>query len=342
MRTVDVICPVFQEEEVINLFHGRLRAVLESIADRYAWRILYVVDPSSDQTERILSSIASADSRVEVLVLSRRFGHQAALIAGMDYSASDAVVMLDSDLQHPPELIPELVRQWEDGAEIVQTVRQDRAETGWLKHNASNLFYKSFSRIGVAQLQPGAADYRLLSARIIAIFRAELREHNPFLRGLVGWVGYRIVYVPFIPDLRVAGRSKYGPTTLVNFAFNGFCSFSKVPLRWCIAAGFAMAALSILSGFIQVFAYLLSDYVVPGWASLISAVSLIGGIQLLFLGVLGEYVSLIIDEVKDRPRYLVDKHHGQKRSMQSEPQSGSVVTCSEREKSRQQAKGATA
>jgi polyisoprenyl-phosphate glycosyltransferase len=141
------------------------------------------------------------------------------------------------------------------------------------------------------------------------VVREKLREHNPFLRGLVSWVGYRIVYVPFIPERRMRGRSKYRPTTLLNFALNGLCSFSKVPLRFCIGVGFALAMLSFASAFLQIAAYLLSNYAVPGWASLLSAVTLLGGIQLVFLGVLGEYIGLIVDEVKDRPRYLVDKRY---------------------------------
>jgi polyisoprenyl-phosphate glycosyltransferase len=309
MRQVDVICPVFREEEGIGLFHARLQGVLDRLSGHYTWRILYVLDPSPDRTEVLLSSIAATDPRVEVLVLSRRFGHQAALVAGIDHCCGDAAIMMDSDLQHPPELIPELIRQWEGGAEIVQTVRQDGKETGWPKRIASRWFYASFFKLGAVELRSGAADYRLLSARVLQVIRDELREHNPFLRGLISWVGYRIVYVPFIPERRLHGRSKYRPTTLLNFALNGLCSFSKVPLRFCIGAGFVLAILSFISAFLQIVAYFLSNYAVPGWASLLSAVTLLGGIQLLFLGVLGEYVGLIVDEVKDRPRYLVDKRY---------------------------------
>jgi glycosyltransferase involved in cell wall biosynthesis/nucleoside-diphosphate-sugar epimerase len=310
MRSLDVICPVFREEQVIGLFHERLAAVLDGLSERYVCHVIYVVDPAGDGTERVLAQLADLDPRVEVLVMSRRFGHQAALVAGMDRSDGDALIMLDSDLQHPPELIPDFLRHWEDGADIVQTIRQSGAETSRVKRAASRWFYAVFFRLGTVELPVGAADYRLLSRRVAEVFRRELREHNPFLRGLVSWVGYKMVYVPFAPAKREHGASKYRPSMLLNFAVNGICSFSKAPLRFCIAVGFLMALLSVSGALLQVLAYAVGNIEVPGWASLFSAVSLIGGVQLFFLGVLGEFVSLIFDEVKGRPRYLVDKHYG--------------------------------
>src|SRR5262249_15776521 len=195
MPTIDVICPVYREEKVIALFHDRLSAVLNSLDEAYTFRILYVLDPSPDGTEMALSTISAQDPRVEVLVMSRRFGHQAALIAGLDHSRADAAVMLDSDLQHPPELIPRLVHPWEQGAEIVQAVRQDGAETGFLRRLTSRWFYKLFLKLGVVELPVGASDYRLLSRRVAEVVRAQLPEQNPFLRGLVGWVGFETAHV---------------------------------------------------------------------------------------------------------------------------------------------------
>jgi polyisoprenyl-phosphate glycosyltransferase len=307
MKTLDVVCPVFGEEAVIELFHEKLCTVLEMLSVQYDWHIIYVLDPSPDATEEILAGISSRDPRVEVLVMSRRFGHQAALIAGLDHSRADAVVMLDSDLQHPPELLPRLMAHWEEGAEIVQTIREDSAETNALKRWTSLWFYGVFSKFGTVELRTGAADYRLLSRRVVQVFRSQMREHNPFLRGLVSWVGFKIVYVPFTPSRRHLGWSKYRASALMNFALNGVCSFSKLPLRSCIAAGFTFATLSVVTALFQVSLYFTSGINVPGWASLFSAVTFIGGIQLFFLGVLGEYVSLIFDEVKGRPRYLLDR-----------------------------------
>ncbi|RUT99492.1 glycosyltransferase [Mesorhizobium sp. USDA-HM6] len=310
MKTIDIVCPVFREEEAISLFHERLMGVLDSHRDVHRFRVRYVLDPSGDQTEAILKAIALADERVELLVMSRRFGHQAALVAGMDRSDAEAVIMLDSDLQHPPELIPDLIRRWADGADIVQTVRQDLGEIHVLKRMTSRWFYRLFRKLGGVGLQVGAADYRLLSRRVVEIFRNEVREHNPFLRGLVGWVGFRVDYVPFVPAARTHGRSKYRLSTLLNFALNGICSFSKVPLRFCVGSGLVLSILSLIVGAIQIALHFTKTVDVPGWSSLFAAVIFIGGIQLFFLGVLGEYISLIFDEVKNRPRYIVSRHIG--------------------------------
>jgi glycosyltransferase involved in cell wall biosynthesis len=309
MQTIDIICPVFQEEEGIGLFHAKLSSVADELCSRHSCRIFYVLDPSRDRTEAILGDICSSDSRVELLVMSRRFGHQLALVAGMDHSRGDAVVMLDCDLQHPPEIIKQLVQAWEDGADIVQCVRQDGPERNLLKRSISRWFYKTLLRLGDIELPVGAADYRLLSRRVVDVLRADVREHNPFLRGLISWVGFKIVYVPFTPVRRERGKSKYSASALINFGLNGICSFSKVPLRFCIGAGCLLAAMSILSAVIQLAIYVFGHFDVPGWASLFATVSFIGGIQLFFLGVVGEYIGLIFDEVKNRPRYVLDRYY---------------------------------
>jgi polyisoprenyl-phosphate glycosyltransferase len=306
MKNINIICPVFQEEEVIESFHGKLVEALNDLNARYSLRIVYVLDPSPDRTEAKLLELSKRDPRVEILVMSRRFGHQAALMAGMDHSAADAVVMLDSDLQHPPELIPQFVRRWEDGADIVQAIRNDGPDIHPAKRLTSRWFYLLFEKIGAADLQVGAADYRLVSARIVRIFQTQMREHNPFLRGLVGWVGFRVDYIPFVSAQRTKGRSKYHAATLFNFALNGICSFSKVPLRFCIITGILLAALSILGGIAQIFVYFFfTSANLPGWASLVASVTFLGGLQLFFLGVIGEYVGLVFDEVKNRPHYLL-------------------------------------
>ncbi len=309
MSSIDIVCPVFREQDVILAFHSRLTAVVNSVSDRHNVRILYVVDPSTDRTEKILAELSERDRRVVVLIMSRRFGHQAAIVAGLDESTADALIMMDSDLQHPPELIPELISRWESGAEIVQTLRQDGNETGFAKRVTSRLFYK-LMKIGSVNLPSGAADYRLLSGRVVEVFRERMTEHNPFLRGLVGWVGFNINYVEFQPAQRMHGRSKYKISTLFDFALNGICSFSNVPLRICIIVGFMIALLSLASVVIQLAIYLIGSTVAPGWASQFTTTSLVGGIQLIFLGILGEYVGLIFDEVKNRPRYLISHRLG--------------------------------
>jgi len=326
-KSINIVCPVFREEEVIVEFHARLAAVANALEDRYDVDILYVVDPSSDQTEEVLSGIGKCDPRVRVLVMSRRFGHQAAIVAGIDHSLGDALIMLDSDLQHPPELIPELLRNWEAGADIVQTLRRDGAETDFTKRFMSKLFYRTLLRIGSVDLQIGAADYRLLSNRVARIFREQVREHNPFLRGLVGWVGFNIAYVPFQPARRERGKSKYRASTLMNFAVNGIFSFSAFPLRFCAAIGLVLALISAVGVLFQLGMYFISNRSAPGWASIFTIVNFIGGIQLIFLGVLGEYIGMIFDEVKNRPRYIVERdyRHGRAAPVVQPPSSQPII-----------------
>jgi polyisoprenyl-phosphate glycosyltransferase len=310
-QRIDIVCPVFREEAAIATFHEALLSVTNPLAARFDFCFFYVVDPSPDRTEAILGELAARDSRISVVVMSRRFGHQAALIAGIDLVDGDAVVMLDSDMQHPPSLIPTLIDHWQNGADIVQALRQDGDTIGFAKRVTSALFYRIFERIAGIQINSGAADYRLLSRSVVGVFRERLREHNPFLRGLVSWIGYKIVYVPFVPQRRAAGRSNYSLSTLGVFALNGFCSFSKLPLRICIFVGLGFAALSMVLGVVLVLEYFLAQHPrVPGWASLFALLAFASSINLFFLGVLGEYIGLIFDEVKNRPRYLVGRTYG--------------------------------
>lgn len=316
MKTIDIVCPVFREEATIERFHGALVDATAGLCNDFALRFFYVVDPSADRSEELLQRIAERDERVAVIVMSRRFGHQAALTAGFDAATGDAVVMLDSDLQHPPSLIPTLVEHWQAGAEIVQTLRQDGDTISPGKRWTSALFYRLFQKSSHVQINSGAADFRLLSRRVADIFRVQLREHNPFYRGLVTWIGYKIIYVPFVPAKRQGGTSNYSLSSLTTLALNGICSFSKLPLRVCVVLGFVLALLSLVGGAFLVLDYFLGTAVVPGWATLVALNCFGISINLFFLGVLGEYIGLIFDEVKDRPRYLVARTYGNVRETQ--------------------------
>jgi polyisoprenyl-phosphate glycosyltransferase len=307
-RPIDIICPVFREAQGIGAFHRRLAAVLDSLAGSYLFRVIYVVDPAGDGTEDALAAIVARDKRAEVLVMSRRFGHQTCLVAGIDLSRGDAAIMLDSDQQHPPELIPAMLRSCEEGAQIVQMIRADTAETGLLKRLTSRWFYRLFRRIGSVDLPVGAADFRLLARPVVEVLRAQLREHNPFLRGLVHWVGFNVRYIAFEPEARQFGRSAYRPLGLLRFALNGWCSFSKMPLRICAITGLVMALLAAIATVAQIAAYMFGTVEAPGWLTLVVVTTFFGGVQLVFLGIIGEYVGLIFDEVKGRPRYLIQQH----------------------------------
>lgn len=310
MKRITVISPVYSEQDAIERFHNRLVEALRPLSDRYEFKILYVLDKSPDKTEEILRRISLEDDNVATLVLSRRFGHQASLIAGIDYSQGDATIMLDSDLQHPPELIAEMLIRYEQGADIVQMVRSDSGQVGRLRRLTGRWFYRMLASISSLALPPGSADFRLMSQRVCGVFKRQIREQNQFLRGLVGWVGFNVCYLRFECHKREYGRTNYRLSTLLNFAVHGVCSFSKAPLRFCALTGVMLALVSILVALGEVVAYFFGDVDVPGWASLMAGLTFLGGLQLFFLGVVGEYISLIFDEVKGRPLYLVDRIHG--------------------------------
>jgi dolichol-phosphate mannosyltransferase len=312
MTHVDVVCPVYREEVTICRFHQALVEATKALSETISFRYLYVVDPGGDRSEELLCDLAKRDPRVAVLVMSRRFGHQAALIAGLDASDGDAVIMMDSDLQHPPSLIPELVERWRAGADIVQAIRRDGKETTLHRRMTSDLFYRLVHHISEIRIRSGAADYRLLSRKVVEIFRNQLHEQNPFVRGLVTWAGFETAYVPFVPEKRFGGTSNYSFSNLIIFAVNGLCSFSKFPLRICVWIGLVLALLSIVGGLVNIVLYFLfSSRYAPGWASLFAFTTFAVGINLFFLGVIGEYVGLIFDEVKGRPRYLVKSEFGE-------------------------------
>lgn len=307
MPTLSVISPVYNEAEVIAEFHDRLARALAALADRYTPDILYVVDPSTDSTLEILKEIAARDSRVRLLALSARFGHQMSLVAGMDHCDADALVMLDCDLQHPPELIPALVAEFEKGTDIVYTIREDGAGTGLFKRLTSRLFYRFVNTLSHIPIQEGAADYRLISRRVAAVFKTQIRERNQFLRGLFSWVGFRRTGIPFEVQRRGGGYSKYSLRRLVRFAFEGITSFSRRPLQAAIVVGFLFALGGLVLAAVTIWEYFFLAKLPPGWATLVILLAVFNGIQLIFLGVIGEYIGSIFDEVKGRPLYIVEE-----------------------------------
>lgn len=307
MPTLSVISPVYNEAEVIAEFHDRLARALATLAGRYTPDILYVVDRSTDRTLEILKEIAARDSRVRLLALSARFGHQMSLVAGMDHCDADAIIMLDCDLQHPPELIPALVAEFEKGTDIVYTIREDGEGTGLFKRLTSRLFYKFVNTLSHIPIQEGAADYRLISRRVAAVFKTQIRERNQFLRGLFSWVGFRRIGIPFEVQRRGGGQSKYSLQRLVRFAFEGITSFSRRPLQAAIVVGFLFALSGLVLAAVTIWQYFFLAKLPPGWATLVILLAVFNGIQLIFLGVIGEYIGSIFDEVKGRPLYIVEE-----------------------------------
>ena len=307
MRTIDIVLPVYNEEAGIELFHRALTKVVDGLADRYDFRLIYVLDRSTDRTFELLKAMVIADRRMQVLHLSRRFGHQMSLVAGMDHSSGDALIMMDADLQHPPALIAELLARFEDGFDVVQAVRRNGAASGWLRTQGSRYFYMLQNLLSPVEIDDGMADFRLISRKVVRVFQTSVREQNQFLRGLFQWVGFNRTEVPFVSPERVAGMTKYGWSRLIALSIAGMVSFSKIPLRIATLVGFATSVLGMLYALWLLYQYVRHGGFPPGFASLILVTLVLGGLQLTFLGVLGEYLGSIFDEVKGRPLYVIDE-----------------------------------
>src|SRR6516162_3929871 len=314
LLTIDIISPVYNEEEGIAIFHKALSAVLETLAPKYRFNIIYVLDRSHDDSLGALKRIAAQDARVVVLHLSRRFGHQMSLIAGLDHAGGDASILMDCDMQHPPELIPELLAQFELGYDIVQGIRVYDSGTHAGKKWTSHLFYQIQNWLSPIEIPAGAADFRLLSRKVRVVFQNSIREQNQFLRGLFQWVGFRHCAIEFVSPARRVGVTKYRIFNLLAFSLTGITSFSKVPLRAATVAGFAISALSVLYGLFAIGVYLSVGHLPRGYTSLIVAISFVGGLELTVLGILGEYLGAVFDEVKRRPLYIIDEVFGLQKS----------------------------
>ena len=307
MKQIDIVLPVYNEAEGIAAFHAALSESLNSLTHSYSFRVTYVVDRSQDETFPILKRLAELSPIVTVLHLSRRFGHQMSLVAGIDHAHGDAVIMMDCDLQHPPAVIPLLLDKFEEGYDIVHTVREYDLSTSSLKEIPSRLFYRLQNALSPVELREGAADFRLISRKVAAIFRSSMREQNQFLRGLFQWVGFNSTTVRFVSPPRAAGATKYQFRRLLVFALTGILSFSKLPLRVASILGFLISGLGLAYGVVLMAFFFIAGHIPQGYTSLIVAVLFIGGLQLSVLGIIGEYIGSIFDEVKKRPLYIIDE-----------------------------------
>ncbi len=310
MKTIDLVLPVYNEEAGIALFHRELVAVLDDLADRYRFRLIYVLDRSTDRSFEVLKEVAASRPGVTVLHLSRRFGHQMSIIAGLDHASGDAAIMMDTDLQHPPAVIPLLLERFEHGFDVVQTVRQYGTHERTTKQWTSSLFYWLQNALSPVEIRDGMADFRLISRKVLRVFQTSIREQNQFLRGLFQWVGFSRAEVPFVSGARVAGVTKYRLRPLLSFSITGITSFSKVPLHIATIVGLGIALLDALYAAWLVWMFLRRGDFPPGYTSLIVVVLFMGSLQLMFLGILGEYLGSIFDEVKGRPLYIVDETVG--------------------------------
>ncbi|MDX9875208.1 MAG: glycosyltransferase family 2 protein [Spongiibacteraceae bacterium] len=297
-----IIVPVKDEEDNIAPF---LRAVFSELSQlELDLSILFVDDGSADGTLARIQQAAAGDSRIHWLSLSRNFGKEAAMTAGLDHADGAAVVLMDVDLQHPPALIHEFVRRWREGYDMVYAVRADRGDSTAGKRGTASLFYRVFNRLSQLDIPANAGDFRLLDRRVVAAVR-QLPERNRFMKGLFAWPGFRSIGVPFASAPREAGESKFSYWRLWNFALDGFVSFSTWPLRVWSYIGAGVALLSFIYAAIIVADVLVRGRDVPGYASMMTAILFLGGMQLISIGVLGEYIGRLFTEVKGRPIYIV-------------------------------------
>ncbi len=303
-----VVVPVLDEEGCVAELADRVRAALQSAGVRH--EILFVDDGSRDRTPERILELRAQDPGVKTVRFTRRFGQQAALAAGLRFARGDAVVTMDSDLQHPPEFLPELLRAWREGFDVVHTVRRPPLESRpGFKERASRLFYRLMGLVSSIPVIPAAADFRLLDRRAVDAFNA-LEERFVFVRGLVPWLGFPETRLEYDVAPRFADRSKYSLLRMLRLALDGVFSFSVLPLRLITALGLVTTLFGILYGAFALVAWLLGRVSEPGWTSLMVLVLVFGGVQLLSIGVVSEYVGRTYEEVKHRPRYVIDRVEG--------------------------------
>ena len=301
LHLLSVIAPLYNEEQTVRELHRRVAAALGELP----FELILIDDGSRDGTRALLHEIASADPRVRVIRLSRNFGHQAALTAGLDHARGDATVMLDADLQDPPELIPEMVERWRDGADVVYAVREERAGETRTKLATARWFYRLFARISKVDLEQNSGDFRLLDRRALDALLS-MRERSRFLRGMTVWVGFNQTSVAYQRDPRFAGDTKFTLRKMMRFSLDAISSFSNLPLQMATLFGFVFSAIAFLAIPVAI-GFRIAGEFVPGVATILLVVLLLGGIQLITVGIIGEYLGRVYDEVKRRPLYLVSE-----------------------------------
>jgi polyisoprenyl-phosphate glycosyltransferase len=304
---LSVIVPCYNEQDVLRATHERLTSVLAGMSLDY--ELVFVNDGSRDDTQLILTELQLVDPHVRVLLFSRNFGHQIAVTAGLEEASGDAVVIIDADLQDPPEVIPQMVQLWRDGNDVVYGLRTDRQGESKFKLWTAKIFYRLINRLSETKMPFDAGDFRLLDRRVVEVINA-MPERARFLRGMVSWAGFRQVSLPYERAARQAGTTKYPLTKMVHFAMDGIISFSLVPLKLAIWSGFLAIWIAVAGIILAIIDRLTEKNIARGWASLFVAVLFMGGVQLVSLGIIGEYLGRIYTEVKRRPLYVVQERLG--------------------------------
>lgn len=306
MKKVSIVIPMYNEEEVANKSYTRIKEILENLK-QYEYEIIFIDDGSKDTTLNILQEIAKENERVKVISFSRNFGHQAAVTAGIKEVTGDAIVIIDADLQDPPELIPDMLKLWEEGNEVIYGKRKKRKGESAFKLVTAKMFYKTLNALSDVEIPKDTGDFRLIDRKIIDVVN-DLPEHNKFLRGLFSWVGFKQVPYEYERQERIAGKTKYPLKKMVKLATDGIISFSTKPLKLVGGLGIITIIISIIILIYSLVSYAFRlNQLSPGWTSIMVAITLFSGVQLLSIWIMSEYIARIYDETKNRPEYIINK-----------------------------------
>jgi dolichol-phosphate mannosyltransferase len=300
--TFSIIAPIYNELENIPELYPRIRDVMDRTGE--PWELVLVDDGSTDGSTDVIRTLADNDDRVRPVIFARNFGHQIAVTAGLDYSRGEAVVIIDADLQDPPEVILDLIEKWQEGYEVVYAVRAEREGETWFKKTTASMFYRLIYRITDVDIPLDTGDFRLMDRKVVNVMN-QMREKHRFLRGMSSWVGYKQIGVPYKRKARYAGKTKYPFKKMLKLALNAITSFSYFPLQLATYVGFITAGLSVIAIPIVILLRLITGTTLEGQATTLIIVLFLGGVQLISLGIIGEYIGRIYDEAKGRPLYVV-------------------------------------
>ncbi|MFN8674370.1 MAG: glycosyltransferase family 2 protein [Candidatus Sericytochromatia bacterium] len=304
---ISIVAPAYNEYENLNFFYQRMKVVLEKITEN--WEIVFVNDGSKDNTLQEMIRLNSIDNRVKIVDFSRNFGKEVALTAGLDYAIGQVIIPIDTDLQDPPELIYDMIELWKKGNDVVYATRTKREGETWIKKATAYLFYDFINKMTKITIPRNTGDYRLMDRKVLDSLK-ELKETHRFMKGLFSWVGYKQVSLPYVREPRYAGVTKFNYWKLWNFAIEGITSFSIAPLQFATYLGFLVFAFSFLYAVIIIIKTAIFGSDVKGYPSLMVTMLFMGGVQLITIGVIGEYVGRIYNEVKQRPLYIVNRKYG--------------------------------
>ena len=310
MKKITLLIPAYNEEEVLKMLYDRLRKIMDSI-NNYEFEILFVNDGSKDDTLAIIKALREMDNRISYVNLSRNFGKEIAMIAGLDYAQGDALIILDADLQDPPELIPDMIKYWEEGYDDVYAKRRSRKGETWLKKFTSHAFYRVLKSVSKVPIQEDTGDFRLLDRRCVQALK-QLRETQRYTKGMFSWIGYNKKEILFDRDSRAAGETKWNYFKLMDLAIEGITTFTTFPLKMATYLGVVISFGALIYMAFIIIKTLIYGGDVAGYPSLMAVILFLGGIQLLFLGVIGEYLGRIFNETKNRPLYFVDEYNDKK------------------------------